>query len=167
MQTAKWYSSERNLLWPGRGFVREADAKQGRLLGVEGSATKGRPLGATIHVSGINKTVSASSTFGDFYRCLQPPLIVCQPCSYTAVPHHLSKTSPSDAWHVDQHFLVTGLLMHFWQKCKRHAGHQAIRYGGDFLRCFSLPVDTLQESLSIQTGALLCAQACWLRGHTI
>ncbi|CAL8464154.1 g3689 [Coccomyxa elongata] len=55
-----------------RGFVREHDAKHGRLLGEAGSAAKGRPLGATIHVSGINKTVSASSTFGDFYRPLAP-----------------------------------------------------------------------------------------------
>ncbi|KAK9918404.1 hypothetical protein WJX75_003872 [Coccomyxa subellipsoidea] len=54
-----------------RGFVRERGAS-GRLLGEGGAPGKGRPLGATIHVSGIDKTMSASSTYGDFYRPLSP-----------------------------------------------------------------------------------------------
>ncbi len=70
---------------PGRGFVREHDAKHGRLLGAEGTAANGRPLGATIHVSGIHKTISASSTFGDFYRWLQPSLLVFQPHTDTSL----------------------------------------------------------------------------------
>ncbi|EIE24879.1 hypothetical protein COCSUDRAFT_14223 [Coccomyxa subellipsoidea C-169] len=41
-------------------------------LGEAGAAGKGRPLGAVIHVEGIDKTMSASSTFGDFYRPLAP-----------------------------------------------------------------------------------------------
>ncbi len=43
-------------------------AGAGRQLGEAGAAEKGRPLGAVIHVEGIDKTMSASSTFGDFYR---------------------------------------------------------------------------------------------------
>jgi hypothetical protein len=43
-----------------------------RSLAAGASATKGRPLGATIHVHGINKTKSASPLFGDFYRCASP-----------------------------------------------------------------------------------------------
>jgi hypothetical protein len=48
-------------------FERASSQSRG-LLAALGSAAKGRPLGATILVSGINKTLSASSTFGDFYR---------------------------------------------------------------------------------------------------
>ena len=52
-----------------RGFVRERPANRYRHMLAASSAAKGRPLGASITVSGINKTMSASSTFGDFYRC--------------------------------------------------------------------------------------------------
>ena len=52
-----------------RGFVRERPASQARSMLAASSAAKGRPLGASIIVNGINKTMSASSTFGDFYRC--------------------------------------------------------------------------------------------------
>lgn len=46
--------------WQGcRGFVREA--------GKEGE--EGRPLPALVEVAGINFSVPASATFGDFYRC--------------------------------------------------------------------------------------------------
>lgn len=45
-------------------------------------ADGGRPLGAMIHVAGINKTISASSTFGDFYRCLSGAL-----CLGSTPPH--------------------------------------------------------------------------------
>lgn len=56
-----------------RGFVRErGQGAAVRSLDAVGSAAKGRPLGATIHVQGISKTMSASSLFGDFYRYSPP-----------------------------------------------------------------------------------------------
>lgn len=65
----------RKVFWGDcRGFVRERGAS-GRLLGEGGAPGKGRPLGATIHVFGIDKTMSASSTYGDFYRCHLPALV--------------------------------------------------------------------------------------------
>lgn len=71
--------------------MRERGAS-GRLLGEGGAPGKGRPLGATIHVSGIDKTMSASSTYGDYYRCHLPAL-VCYLSSDQSFSSHIGQMS--------------------------------------------------------------------------
>ena len=61
-----------NIMWSClfcRGFVRERVKPSRQLRDSQPSAAEGRPLGAMIHVLGINHSISASAVFGDFYRC--------------------------------------------------------------------------------------------------
>ena len=51
-----------------RGFVRETPAQRRHLREAPSSGGEGRPLGAGVDVIGINRTISASAEFGDFYR---------------------------------------------------------------------------------------------------
>ena len=51
-----------------RGFVRETPAQRRHLGEAPSSGGDGRPLGAKVDVTGINRTISASAEFGDFYR---------------------------------------------------------------------------------------------------
>ena len=51
-----------------RGFVRERPKPSRQLRDSRSSAADGRPLGAVVHVMGINHSISASAVFGDFYR---------------------------------------------------------------------------------------------------
>ena len=51
-----------------RGFVMEAPAQRRYLREAPPSGGDGRPLGAMVNVMGINRTISASAEFGDFYR---------------------------------------------------------------------------------------------------
>lgn len=49
--------------------MRERQKPSRQLRDSKSSAAEGRPLGAMIHVLGINRSISASAVFGDFYRC--------------------------------------------------------------------------------------------------
>ena len=76
-----------------RGFVREAPAQRRHLREAPSSGGEGRPLGATVDVMGIDRTISASAEFGDFYRhasqaCIQHA--ACAPDRHSTGSHAMN-----------------------------------------------------------------------------